>query len=66
MEGLVLTEHLSDYFGTLEYVVEEGDSKRTEHLQGLPYGLFVQDPVMEIWVVTVFYALHVLVCNEVE
>lgn len=34
--------------------------RRTEHLEGLPHGLLVEDVVCRIWVIAVFYALHVL------
>ena len=36
------------------------DGRRTEHLQGLPDGLLVEDMVLRVGVAAVLYTLHVL------
>jgi hypothetical protein len=39
----------------------EGGVRRTEHLESLPYGLFVLDVSPGIGVITVLYTLQILV-----
>ena len=41
-------------------LARRGNDRRTEHLQGLPDGLFVEDMTCRVRVVTVLDALHVL------
>lgn len=36
------------------------NDRRTEHLQGLPYRLLVEDMPCRVWVITVLDTLHIL------